>query len=76
MYKCKYEGRKPSRKQIHAVVVQALKMGEKAIEITWGENCITLELDRGSWSGRGWIREIGGADLAQELNPPPDGTGA
>jgi hypothetical protein len=68
---CKYEGRKPSLKQILALVAQANKQGETLLEISWGENSITLENEAGQWHGWGWIREIGGSDIAQQLNTPP-----
>ena len=46
----------------------AIKAGAETIYISWGENRLDFELYRGQWIGHGWIRGIGGDDIAQELN--------
>jgi hypothetical protein len=62
-------GNKPSRKQVLGKVLTAIRAGASRIEVHWGENC--LELDSGimgTWYGYGWIKEISGQDMANELN--------
>ena len=63
-----FTGRKPSRAQVLAKIKAGIKAGAEAISLQWGENWIELDYHRGKWIGRGWIRAIGGDDLAQELN--------
>lgn len=68
IYEDFFTGRKPSRAQVLAKVKTAIQAGAEAINIQWGENWIELDLHRGAWSGRGWIRDIGGDDIAQDIN--------
>lgn len=65
-----FTGRKPSRAQVLAKCKAAIQSGAAAISIQWGENVIDLDysFNARAWNGRGWIREIGGDDIAQELN--------
>lgn len=67
-----FEGRKPSKPQIMRAIGKALEKGTKAIEISWGENRIDLTFDdrtySSGWHGCGWIKGIGGDDIAKELN--------
>lgn len=63
-----FTGRKPSRGQVMAKIKTGIKAGAEIVVIHWGENMIMLGLHRGLWNGRGWIREIGGDDIAQQLN--------
>lgn len=63
-----FTGRKPSRAQVLAKIKTGIKAGAEAISLHWGENWIELDMHRGAWHGRGWIREIGGDDIAQQLN--------
>lgn len=65
-----YNKRKPSRAVIMRTLAEYLKQGYKAFNITWGENCINLDYhpSHQQWYGTGWIKEIGGDDLAKELN--------
>jgi hypothetical protein len=65
-----YNKRKPSRAVIMRTIAEYLKQGGKSFCITWGENCIELDYhpNHEQWYGRGWIKEIGGDDIAQELN--------
>lgn len=60
--------RKPSFVQINCAVRDALKARETFIQLTWGENQITLERTAYGWDGNGWIGKTGGADIAQKLN--------
>ena len=63
-----FEGKKPSYAQVKKCAIQAIKEGYPLIEISWGENWISLENNLGEIRGRGWIKNIGGDDLAQELS--------
>lgn len=67
-----FTGRKPSRAQVMAKIKAAIQAGAKSIEIAWGENAISLIYDdrrlSTGWSGHGWIKDIGGDDLAKDLN--------
>jgi hypothetical protein len=64
---------KPSITTLKAAIKKAVAKGETWIQLTWGENQITLENSGQSWygsgwTGSGWIGRNGGYDLAQELN--------
>lgn len=65
-----YNKRKPSRAVIMRTLAEYLKHGYKAFNITWGENCINLDYhpSHDKWYGYGWIKDIGGSDIADELN--------
>lgn len=65
-----YKNRKPSKAVVMRTLAEYLKQGGKAFEISWGENMIDLYFDPRVelWYGSGWIRDIGGDDIAQELN--------
>lgn len=71
-YEYSFTGRKPSSKQVLSKVKQAQARGENLIEIYWGENSITLEFANYAgnflWNGWGWIKDISGQDIAQDLN--------
>jgi hypothetical protein len=62
--------RKPSRAVIMRTLAEYLKQGAKCFSITWGENWIELDYhpNQECWYGSGWIKDIGGEDIAQELN--------
>ena len=65
-----YENRKPSRAVIMRTLAEYLKQGAKSFDIRWGENWIQLDFHphQEHWYGRGWIKELSGDDIAQELN--------
>lgn len=63
-----FTGRKPTRKQVYQKVYARVLTGHDLIEVYWGENGITLDLNHGQWYGFGWIKDISGDDIAQELN--------
>jgi hypothetical protein len=65
-----YEKRKPSRAVIMRTLAEYLKQGGKAFEFNWGENSMDVYFDPRDerWHGYGWIKDIGGDDIAQELN--------
>lgn len=68
LYEFYFEGKKPSYAQVKKCAIKAIKEGYPLIEISWGENWIALENNLGRITGRGWIKNIGGDDLAQELS--------
>jgi len=65
-----YNKRKPSKAVIMRTLAEYIKQGGKAFCITWGENCLELDWhpNHEQWYGRGWIKELGGDNLAKELN--------
>ena len=67
MYQHEFTGRAPSITQIKAHVKKAMAGGHDWIQLIWGENQITLER-AGQWFGHGWIRRVGGDDLAREIS--------
>ena len=68
--KYEFHNRKPSRKQIDSCLKNATDQGSKAVAIIWGENQIDLDYNdsQGQWYGSGWIKDIGGDDIAKALN--------
>jgi hypothetical protein len=62
--------RKPSKAQINGCIKNAMAQGSKTVAIIWGENQIDLDYHDGykTWYGTGWIKNIGGGDIAKELN--------
>ena len=75
-YHFEFTGRKPSKAAVTKVAQRAIKDGHTQIELSWGENWIKLEKDvypyarpNSKWFGHGWIKDISGDDLAQELSP-------
>lgn len=58
---------KPSIATLKAAIKKAISKGETWIQLTWGENQITIEQTAWGWCGRGWIGRNGGQDLANEL---------
>lgn len=68
MYTICFENRKPSRAQIMNKVIEAINEGVRHIEIIWGENWIELERYEYKWHGHGWIKELSGDDIAQDIN--------
>ncbi len=67
MIQIEYE-RKPSITVLRAALARAVRAGNVFIQLTWGENQITLEKTQWGWDGHGWIGRTGGSDLAQEIN--------
>lgn len=58
---------KPSVATLRAALRKAAARGGDFIQLTWGENQITVERTNWGWTGHGWIGRNGGQDLAQEL---------
>jgi hypothetical protein len=65
-----YKNRKPSKAVVMRTIAEYLKQGAKAFSITWGENWIELNYypKYQQWQGTGWIRDISGQDIGEELN--------
>lgn len=63
-----FKGNKPSKKQVFQKAMARVLTGHTLIEIYFGENGITLDLNNGKWYGFGWIRDISADDIAQEIN--------
>ena len=65
-----FHNRKPSKKQVMACISNAIKHGSKALNISWGENCLefTYNDKYQEWYGYGWIKNLGGSDIAMEIN--------
>lgn len=60
--------KKPSITTLRAAAFRAVNARHTFIQLTWGENQITLEKTPYGWDGHGWIGRNGGYDLAQEIN--------
>jgi hypothetical protein len=58
---------KPSIVTLRAALRKAAARGGDFIQLTWGENQITVERTPYGWTGHGWIGRSGGQDLAHEL---------
>ena len=65
-----FDGRKPSYAQVMRAVGEDLSKGHTDIAVIWGENAIDLFFDHrvNQWFGSGWIRDIDGSYIAEELN--------
>lgn len=59
---------KPSRALIMRTLAVYIEQGHKDMELIWGENWIEIVKGGTNWYGSGWIKEIGGDDIAKELN--------
>lgn len=65
-----FDGRKPSYAQVMRAVGEEISKGNTDLEVIWGENHIDLYFDPRvkQWFGNGWIRDIDGSYIANELN--------
>ena len=69
IYEEYFDGRKPSKSQLIRSIKRGLKQGYDDFELSWGENMINLQKNRdNTWFGWGWIKTLGGDNLAKELN--------
>lgn len=60
---------KPSIVTLRAALRKAIAQGSDFIQLTWGENQITVQRRAPyDWHGHGWIGKNGGDDLAREIN--------
>ena len=62
---------KPSIVTLRAALRKAIARGGDFIQLTWGENQITVERTPYGWTGRGWIGKNGGQDLINYLTGGP-----
>lgn len=61
--------RKPSKAYIMRTIGVCIEAGHTHFELSWGENWLEFVLsESGRWYGAGWIKEMGAADIAHELN--------
>lgn len=58
---------KPSITTLRAAIKKAVSKGETFIQLTWGENQITIARSQWGWHGYGWIGKNGGYDLARSI---------
>jgi hypothetical protein len=63
-----FKGKKPSKKQVFSKAMARVLTGHTLIEIYWGENGMTLDLNNGKWYGFGWIKDIDSDIIAREIN--------
>jgi hypothetical protein len=70
IFEIDFQGRRPSKPQIMAKIKAAIQSGAAAISVNWGENRLDLDysFNARAWNGYGWIKAIGGDDIARELN--------
>jgi hypothetical protein len=73
LYEYYFQGKKPSKAQVLKQVSEGDKQNATLIEISWGENMLTLDKQlfngkREAWYGYGWIKDISGDDIAKALN--------
>lgn len=70
LYEYYFEGRKPSVKQVLKQVAEGTRQNARVIEVSWGENMVTLQRIgyNEQWHGSGWIKGISGYDIAHDLN--------
>jgi hypothetical protein len=57
--------KKPSKPTLVAATRKALNAGHDFVQLTWGENQITIQKTPYGLTGHGWIGKNGGYDLAQ-----------
>ena len=61
--------RKPSKAYVMRTIGVCIEAGHTHFELSWGENWLEFVLgETGRWYGTGWIKELGGDDIAHELN--------
>jgi hypothetical protein len=68
LFEKQYTGRKPSKNQVIKDIKKAIFNGYTIIDIFCGENSIYIEKSTHNFYGRGWIKNISGHDIAQELS--------
>jgi hypothetical protein len=60
--------RKPSRALIMRTIGVYLEQGHQDLDIRWGEWWLEIVRGGNKWFGAGWIKDISGDDIANELN--------
>jgi uncharacterized protein YcnI len=65
-----FNGKKPSYAKVMRAAGEEISKGHTDIALLWGENTIELYFDHRvkQWFGSGWIRDIDGSYIADELN--------
>lgn len=65
-----FDGRKPSYARVMRAIGEEISKGHTDITVLWGENWVDLYFDHRvkQWFGSGWIRDIDGSYIADELN--------
>jgi hypothetical protein len=63
-----FTGNKPSRARVLKTLKGLVAGSVTQAEVHWGENSISLEWDRCRYFGWGWIKDVSGSDLADDLN--------
>jgi hypothetical protein len=65
-----FDGNKPSYARVMRAIGEEISKGNTDLEVIWGENSIELYFDHRvkQWFGSGWIRDIDGSYIADELN--------
>jgi len=65
-----FHNRKPSEAQVFACIKNAIKQGQYALDICWGENCLSFNYQpaRKYLDGHGWIKNISGDFVAKRIN--------
>lgn len=67
LYEHYFSGRCPSKAQVAKEIKKGVELGAEVLDISWGENGIYIQNYNGTYHGFGWIRNISGQDLVQEL---------
>jgi len=68
MYTKDFTGNKPSKAQVTKAITEGLKAGHRSVAVNWGENQIEVwKGNCGTVMGWGWIRSIGGSDIAETI---------
>lgn len=63
-----FKGSKPSKQQVYNMAKHTAELGHRQFSIIWGENWIDIDVSNNRFYGRGWIKKIGGDEIAQLLN--------
>jgi hypothetical protein len=66
-----FHNKRPSQKQVIGCLMNDLKAGDTLTEVIYGESSLTFQYEAGRWTGWGWIKKLGGDNIAQVLNNPP-----
>ncbi len=64
-----FDGKKPSYARVMRAIGEEISKGHTDITVLWGENWVDLYFDHRvkQWFGSGWIRDIDGSYIADEL---------
>lgn len=65
-----FTGKKPSKAQVKAQLARLIEANPTECAVFWGENwieAVRIGKESGHYIGTGWIRELSGQDIVQEL---------